>query len=149
MRKKVSLKAPAGKKTAKSSRVQKKDFFTILVVDGVADDPGLFDEFLKSEGHFTFRAESAADALEKTRKYQPDLILLGCDMPDINCVELLPQLLLEQPSAAVIVVASHPTTREAVEAMKIGAMDFLLYPLDLKELKAAIDYHKSLFKTQD
>jgi NtrC-family two-component system response regulator AlgB len=132
-----------------SSRLEKMDFFSILVIDGVSGDPGLFDEFMRAEGHFVFRAKTAEDALEKTRKYEIDLILLGTDLPDVSCLALLPQLLMAQPSAAVIVVASHPSTREAVEAMKIGAMDFLPYPLDLAVLKSAIDFHKTFFKDRD
>lgn len=133
-------------KDAASSLTQKNSFFTILVVDGEASEAGLFEDFLKAEGHFVLRAESAEDALAKAHKFQPDLILLGCDIPGVSCLELLPRLLMVQSSAAVIMLADKPTIRDAVTAMKIGAMDFIQTPLDLKKLKESIDFQKALFK---
>ena len=119
--------------------------FTILVVDGIGDDPGLFTDFLKTQGHFVLRAESEEDALEKAAEYQPNMILLGCDMASISCLELLPKLFNVVPSAAVLMVASHPSIPETVIAMDLGAVDFLVLPIDLTLLKAAIDMQKALF----
>ena len=126
---------------------KKVETFTILVIDGVADNPGLFTEFLKTQGHFVVRAESEADSMEKTRKFLPNLILLGCDMSGISCLDLLPKLLQIDPEAAVVMVASHPSTKDTVTAMNLGAVNFLELPLNLSAVKLAIDNQKVLSRS--
>jgi DNA-binding NtrC family response regulator len=126
---------------------RKNNFFTTLVVDNEASFASFLEEFFKIEGHFILRAVTAADAVEKTRQFQPDLILLSNQLKGDSGLTLLPELLLEHPSAAVIVMANQPSILEAVEAMKNGAVDYLERPLDLKKLKQAIDLQKAFFKT--
>jgi DNA-binding NtrC family response regulator len=130
-----------------SSGSQKNSFFTTLVIDNEASFASFLEEFFKIEGHYILRAVTAKDALEKTRQYQPDLILLSNELKGDSGLALLPELLLENPSAAVILMASQPSIFEAVEAMKAGAADYLERPLDLSKLKKAIDTQKMLFKS--
>ena len=125
---------------------QKNPFFTTLVVDGRSNFIGILEDFLKTEAHSILRAESAEDAVAKTRQYQPDLILLDSELEGITGLALLGELLLEQNSAAVIMLAMHPSVPDAVEAIKRGAVDYLERPLDLKRLKQSIDIQKALFK---
>jgi DNA-binding NtrC family response regulator len=125
---------------------QKNPFFTTLVVDGKFSIDGILEGFLKSEGHFILRAESAEEALALTRRFQPDLILLDSQVEGVSGVALLPELLLEHNLAAVIMLALTPSVLEAVEAMKWGAVDVMERPLDLKKLKLAVDIQKALFK---
>ncbi len=131
-----------------ASAAQKNPFFTTLVVDNEASFASFLEEFFKIEGHFILRAVTAKDALEKARQYQPDLILLSNELKGESGLTLLPELLMEHASAAVIVMANQPSISEAVEAMKQGAVDYLERPLDLKKLKQAIDLQKALFKTE-
>jgi DNA-binding NtrC family response regulator len=127
---------------------QKNPFFTTLVVDGKFAIDGVLEAFLKSEGHFILKAESAEEALALTRRFKPDLILLDSQVEGISGVTLLSELLLVHDTAAVIMLALTPSVLEAVEAMKWGAVDVLERPLDLKKLKLAIDIQKALFKPQ-
>jgi DNA-binding NtrC family response regulator len=127
--------------------IRKNAFFTTLVVDGPIPFASFLKEFFKTEGQFIIRAGSAEEALAKTRHFLPDLILLNSELEGIPGLSLLPGLLLEHPHAAVIIMASKPNAPEAVEAMKMGATDYLERPLDQKKLKQAIDLQKSLFKT--
>jgi DNA-binding NtrC family response regulator len=123
----------------------KNRFFTTLVVDGRISFEDFLQEFFKSEGHFILRAESAQQALELCRQNQPDLILLDNELNGVTGLALMGELLMEQASAAVIMMARHPSVFEAVEAMKRGAVDYLERPLDLRRLKQAIDTQKLLF----
>jgi DNA-binding NtrC family response regulator len=132
---------------ADPSGSRKNSFFTTLVVDNEASFASFLEEFFKIEGHFILRAVTAKDALEKARQFQPDLILLSNQLKGDSGLTLLPELLLEHPSAAVILMANQPSIQEAVEAMKNGAVDYLERPLDLQKLKQAIDLQKALFKT--
>jgi DNA-binding NtrC family response regulator len=124
---------------------QKNSFFTTLLVDGKAPTQEGLEAFLKKEGHFVLKAESAEEALAMTHRFQPDLILLDSEWKGSSGLALLPDLLAVRASAAVIVLAVTPSIRDAVEAMKMGAVEVLERPLDLKKLKVAIDIQKALF----
>jgi DNA-binding NtrC family response regulator len=126
----------------------KNRVFTILVVEGTLSFEGFLGEFFKSEGHYILRARTRKDALAQTREYRPDLILLDNEMEGVPGLALLPELLIENASAAVVVIAGHPSVDEAVEAMKMGAAEYLERPLDRERLKRAIDTQKALFSSQ-
>jgi DNA-binding NtrC family response regulator len=122
--------------------------FRTLVVDGNHFFTGFLEKFLETAQHFILTADSAQDAIAKTRQFQPDLILLDSGLDGGNGLELLGELLMEQASAAVIVMARQPSAAEAVEAMKMGALDYLEQPLDPQKLSQAIEIQKQLFKVQ-
>jgi DNA-binding NtrC family response regulator len=123
----------------------KNSFFTTLLVDGKAPAQEGLEAFLKKEGHFVLKAESVKEALAMTQRFQPDLILLDSEWKGSSGLALLPDLLAVRASAAVIVLAVTPSIRDAVEAMKMGAVEVLERPLDMDRLKAAIDIQKALF----
>ena len=125
--------------------MKKNTLFTILVLDCEYCVDSVLDNFLKAEGYPVILAESAQQALAKTREFEPSLILLDCELKGINCLSLLPELLMEHPNAAVILLASRPKVSSVVEAIKLGAVDFFERPYDLKRLKEAIELQKSLF----
>jgi DNA-binding NtrC family response regulator len=119
---------------------------TTLVVAGVHVDTKGLKEFLKSQGHAVLAAASAKDALVKTGRYLPTFILLSGDMEGVNSPELLPELLMEHSRAAVILMAAKPHLWDVVEAIKVGAVDYLQWPLDLKRLKHTLDVQRGLFR---
>lgn len=128
-------------------KIEKNAFFTTLLVDGkVPVDAGL-EDFLKTEGHFVLKSESAEDAVAMTHRFQPDLILLDSQWKGSSGVALLPELLAQCSSAAVILLAVTPSIHDAVEAMKMGAVEVLERPLNLKKLKQVIDIQKSFFNS--
>jgi DNA-binding response OmpR family regulator len=125
--------------------VSKNPFFTTLLINDLDGMDRALERFMRAEGHSVIRASSAAEALSQTREFQPDLILLDSQMGGKSTLALLPKLLLEQLSAAVIVLAPRPRSEDAVESLKLGAADFFERPLDLGRLKQAIDLQKKLF----
>jgi DNA-binding NtrC family response regulator len=130
---------------AEGTMVRKNSLFSILVLDCEYCVDSVLDNFLKAEGYPVILAESAEQALAKTREFEPDLILLDCELKGVNCLSLLPELLLEHPGAAVILLASRPKIWNVVDAIKMGAVDFFERPYDLKRLKQAIELQKALF----
>jgi DNA-binding NtrC family response regulator len=124
------------------SSAQENSFFTILVVDPKASLDAVLEDFLKTELQYSVRARSAEEALAATRQFQPDLILLNDSMK-----ALLDGLLMEQPSAAVILMAEAPSISGAVDAMRQGAVDYLELPMDLQKLRSAILLQKSLSRS--
>ncbi|HTB21810.1 MAG TPA: response regulator [bacterium] len=119
---------------------------TTLVIVGAGVSTGLLGEFLKSQGHAVLTAASSTDALAKTRRFLPAFILLSCDIEGVNSAELMSELLLEHTRAAVIMMAAKFRLWDVVDAIKMGAVDYLEWPLDLRRLKSAIDTQKDLFR---
>ena len=122
--------------------------FRTLVVDGNFFFTGFLEKFLEAEGHFILTASTLKDAIAKTRQFQPDLILLDSELDGTPGLALLGELLMEQSSAAVILLARQPSIADAVEAIKLGAMDYFERPLDPQRLRHAIEVQKLLFKNQ-
>jgi DNA-binding NtrC family response regulator len=112
---------------------------TILVVDDEMGIRELLSEILSDEGHVVEVAENAQKAREYRAGNTPDLVLLDIWMPDTDGVTLLKewsaQGLLTMP---VIMMSGHATIDTAVEATKIGALNFLEKPIALQKLLTAV-----------
>ncbi len=111
----------------------------ILVVDDEIGIRELLSEILYDEGHTVELAENAAQARAARLRSRPDLVLLDIWMPDTDGVSLLKewssQGLLDMP---VIMMSGHATVDTAVEATRIGAVDFLEKPITLQKLLKTI-----------
>ncbi|HVL76336.1 MAG TPA: response regulator [Noviherbaspirillum sp.] len=111
----------------------------ILVVDDEMGIRELLTEILGDEGHAVTAAENAQEAREQRAREQPDLVLLDIWMPDTDGVTLLKEWqrdgLLTMP---VIMMSGHATIDTAVEATRIGALNFLEKPIALQKLLKAV-----------
>jgi DNA-binding NtrC family response regulator len=111
----------------------------ILVVDDEVGIRELLSEILYDEGHTIELAENAVQARAARLRGRPDLVLLDIWMPDTDGVTLLKewgsQGLLDMP---VIMMSGHATIDTAVEATRIGAIDFLEKPITLQRLLKTI-----------
>jgi DNA-binding NtrC family response regulator len=111
----------------------------ILVVDDEMGIRELLSEILSDEGHAIQLAENAQQAREARALGAPDLVLLDIWMPDTDGVTLLKEWqrdgLLTMP---VIMMSGHATIDTAVEATRIGALNFLEKPIALQKLLKAV-----------
>jgi len=110
---------------------------SVLVVD---DEPAVRESLrmlLKQECNVE-TAESVDHALEKVRESIPDLVLLDVVMPGRNGLELIPELRGLGIEAPVIVLTATNTVSVAVEAMKLGAADFVTKPFELDALRLKV-----------
>lgn len=111
----------------------------ILVVDDEVGIRELLSEILYDEGHSVEVAENAAKAREARLRSRPELVLLDIWMPDTDGVSLLKewaaQGLLDMP---VIMMSGHATVDTAMEATRIGAVDFLEKPIAMQKLLEAV-----------
>ena len=111
----------------------------ILVVDDEIGIRELLSEILADEGHTVLLAENAAQARSARRAAAPDLVLLDIWMPDTDGVSLLKEWaaggLLTMP---VLMMSGHATIDTAVEATRIGALDFLEKPIALAKLLGSV-----------
>jgi nitrogen regulation protein NR(I) len=107
----------------------------ILIVD---DDQSLIHflgRVLTKQGYEVSPCSDGASALQRIAKEQFDLILLDYKMPGLNGLDTLREIRKAQLKTPVIVMTAYGTTETAIEAMKLGAYDYLLKPFDIEELK--------------
>ncbi|MFZ4536261.1 sigma-54-dependent transcriptional regulator [Propionivibrio sp.] len=111
----------------------------ILVVDDEMGIRELLSEILADEGHTVLLAENAAAARKSRSEKRPDLVLLDIWMPDTDGISLLKEWstagLLTMP---VVMMSGHGTIDSAVEATRVGAIDFLEKPIALQKLLATV-----------
>ena len=111
----------------------------ILVVDDEIGIRELLSEILADEGHSVKLADSATAAREQRARERPDLVLLDIWMPDADGITLLKEWVSNgQLTMPVIMMSGHATIETAVEATRIGAMDFLEKPISLQKLLATV-----------
>jgi two-component system, NtrC family, nitrogen regulation response regulator NtrX len=111
----------------------------ILVVDDEIGIRELLSEILADEGHAVFLAESAAAARRQREAKRPDLVLLDIWMPDTDGITLLKEWAGSgQLTMPVVVMSGHGTIETAVEATRIGALDYLEKPIALQRLLSTV-----------
>lgn len=116
----------------------------ILVID---DDPSIrnmLEIVLKKSGYDVTCTESGKTALEKLRKEIFELIISDIKMPDITGIDLLKKIKAINPEIPVILITAFASANDAVEAMKLGAEDYVTKPFNLDELRIIID--RALYK---
>lgn len=108
--------------------------FHILIVDDELVVRDSLKDWLEDEGFRVDTAESGAEALENLTKESFNLMLLDIKMPGMDGVEVLKRSREINPELPVVMMTAYATVETAVEAMKIGAMDYLMKPFDPNSL---------------
>lgn len=112
---------------------------SILVVDDEDDFRELMLRRLKRKNYSVSGAATAHQALELLAGQVFDVALIDLKMPGMDGLELLRRMKGTLPEMEVIVLTGYGTTASAVEAMKLGAYDYLTKPVDLNELQVLLD----------
>ncbi len=114
---------------------------TLLVVD---DEAGIREslKWIFKDTYDIVLAKDGRQALQVVEKKSPDLILLDILLPDVNGLEVLRRVKEGHRGVPVIMITATKTVRNAVEAMKLGADDYIVKPFDLEELRIIV--HKAL-----
>ncbi|NUM88472.1 MAG: sigma-54-dependent Fis family transcriptional regulator [Bdellovibrionales bacterium] len=112
---------------------------TILVVDDEESIREFLQIMLKREGWKVESAESAVKALRILEKQSFDAVISDISMPDMSGIELLTKIRQSKPNLPVIVITAFGSTESAVEAMKLGASDYLTKPFEVHELKLCLE----------
>ena len=111
----------------------------IMVVDDEETICEALAAWFKKDGHHVETASSGADALARMREKPFDIYLLDIKMPRMDGIALLSRLKEQQPDAQVIMITAHGSIHTAVEAMKLGASDYLCKPFDPDELSLLME----------
>ena len=110
----------------------------ILVVDDEKSMRQLLEIALGKDGHRITVAESGGKACELIDKGSFDLVISDIKMPDMSGVEVLRYIKETDPGIPVIMVTAYASAETAVEALRLGAYDYLTKPFKIDELKANI-----------
>lgn len=111
----------------------------ILVVDDEADIRGLLEEILSEEGYDVATAGDAAAARETFAASNYDLVLLDIWMPDVDGISLLKEWSSAGADTPVVMMSGHGTVDTAVEATRLGALDFIEKPVSLAKLLRVVE----------
>lgn len=110
---------------------------TILLVDDDAEVLRLLGSFFEKKGWTVQRAAEASGALELYERDRPDLVLLDIGLPGMSGLHLLEVLCARDADATVLMLTGHADVPTAVEAMRLGAENFLTKPVELAHLEVA------------
>ena len=110
---------------------------TILIIDDDEQVRKLLTEILGADNHCT-TVESAECALAVLDTTNFDLVISDINMSGISGLELVPTVLHKNPDAVVIMISGQQTIEYAIEAMRVGAFDYITKPFDLPLIEAAV-----------
>jgi DNA-binding NtrC family response regulator len=115
----------------------------VLLVDDDKEFLEILSERMKNRDMEVTTASSAKEALKRLEDETFDAVLLDLMMPEMGGMEALQIMKRKQPEVQVIFLTGHPSVPKGVEAMKLGAMDFMTKPVDLAELSEKIKQAKT------
>src|SRR5437016_13053134 len=110
----------------------------ILVVDDEADIRRAFHRNLASDTLQVIDAGNGEEAIRMIAKERPNLVVMDIRMGATSGLDTLRKLRELDPKLLIIMMTAYGTTQTAIEAMKLGAYDYVLKPLDVPKLKTLI-----------
>ncbi len=111
----------------------------VLIVDDEIDSLELMQELFENKGYISDTATNGVEAINKIKLQEPDIVLTDIRMPEMDGMQLLNFLIKEHPNIPVIMITAHGTVEAAVEAMRLGAKDYILKPIRLDEILAKVE----------
>ena len=112
--------------------------YSALIIDDEELTLRTLSRSLRQEGFEVFTALSGEDGLKAFQEQAPDLILLDVVLPGMGGVEVLRQIKQANANAIVIMMSAYHFVERAVEAMKLGAFDYLIKPFQLDDMMTAL-----------
>ncbi len=110
----------------------------ILIVDDEVAIVQMLSRILRKDGYEVLEADSAAKALESAQGNVPDLVLLDLNLPDENGLVVLGRILRAHPATQIVMMTGQGDIETAVQAMKLGARDFLTKPFEPSQLRSSL-----------
>jgi two-component system nitrogen regulation response regulator GlnG len=112
---------------------------TLLVIDDEASILYAFRRAYRDVNLTLLTASTAAEGLDVVARQQPDVVFLDINLPDQSGLETFSQIRRLDARIPVIFITGHGTTDTAIEAMKLGAYDYLLKPLELPQIRELVE----------
>ncbi|MCX5806292.1 MAG: response regulator [Proteobacteria bacterium] len=117
---------------------KKYDVFRILVVDDNNDLRSIIKEYLSDKGDLVDGACDGKDALHKHMENNYDLIITDLNMPEMTGIDLMKKIRKNNNITEFIIITAYASLDTAVEAIKIGAFDYIVKPFRMEELKVIV-----------
>lgn len=111
----------------------------ILVVDDEPDMAATFRELLSVDGDLVEVSNNGSDALQRFESGQYDLLVTDFAMPGMNGLELMKEVKKNQPETDFIIITGYGTINSAVEAMRYGALNYLIKPVEPQDIIRYVD----------
>jgi two-component system NtrC family response regulator len=111
----------------------------ILIVEDGRSQREMLRDFLIKEGHRVMEAENGETGIRMVAENQLDLILLDYKMPGMDGMEVLKEVKRINHEIDVVIITAYGTIETAVEAIKVGAIDYITKPVELDELLILVD----------
>jgi two-component system response regulator AtoC len=112
---------------------------SVLVID---DDPLIrktLSSYLSKKGFEALVAEDGEEGIQKYEEHIPDLVILDIRLPDVDGLEVLGRIREKNSNASIIIMTAYDDMKTTIEAIKLGAFEYLVKPLDYVELELTID----------
>lgn len=122
--------------------MEKKLHAKVLLVDDEEDFIKTLTQRLEMRGLKVTGATRGEEAVDIADKQNFDAIVIDLAMPGMDGLETLKRIKANHPDAEIIMLSGHGTVKTSIEAMKLGAEDFLEKPVDMQELLTKIDEMK-------
>jgi DNA-binding NtrC family response regulator len=113
--------------------------FTVLIVDDERTLARSIKLFLEEQGYEAEVANDGDRALQLLEEVHPDVVFLDLRLPKASGLDLLKRIRAYDPVVAAVMMTAHGTIENAVEAMKLGAFDYVTKPVDLDEVKIIVE----------
>jgi DNA-binding NtrC family response regulator len=120
----------------------------ILIVEDEENERTGLAELISSWGYRTETARDGLEGMEKVEQWAPSIVITDLKMPRMSGVELLEKLAEQTQAMAVIVVTAQGTIESAVQAMRMGAYDYITKPIDTQRLRAMLQNASALLGTR-
>ncbi|HUK23072.1 MAG TPA: sigma-54 dependent transcriptional regulator [Terriglobales bacterium] len=121
----------------------------VLIVEDEENERTGLAELLSSWGYRAETARDGVDGLEKVASFAPSIVVTDMKMPRMGGLELLEQLASDSQTMAVIVVTAQGTIDSAVQAMRMGAYDYITKPIDTHRLRTILEKASELLGTRN
>lgn len=115
----------------------------ILLVDDEKDFTEVLSERMEARGFKVEVADSGPAAIEIIKEQSFDAIILDLAMPEMDGIEVLKILLKENPDFQILFLTGHATLEKGIEAVKLGAFDFMEKPVDIDTLIEKVNQAKT------
>ncbi|UJS16022.1 MAG: sigma-54 dependent transcriptional regulator [Candidatus Jettenia sp.] len=110
----------------------------VLIIDDEVDLCDMISHILSKSGYITYRASDGNTGMEIFNKEFPSVVILDLRMPGMHGIEILRQIRSINNEIPVIIITAYGEIRSAVEAIKIGAYDYITKPFDNEELELTV-----------
>lgn len=112
-----------------------------VVVDDAVFMRTLIKRMIEENNNYVVVAEGSNgyEAIEQTKKHQPDIITLDITMPEMDGIMAIKDILAESPDTKIIMVSAMGQQSMVIDAIKMGAKDFIVKPFDKTRVQQAIE----------